>query len=178
VLLAFVFAFHLELIASVVSAEDPKPERPEKVEKQVATYTYDPNEVFVVPRYVVYMLGTATTVVWGTLSTVVAKLYYGREDDKKTALAAIDTLRASNQSTLDALKREHQAALDALKRDCHAEIKELRDRLEQEKDERLKEQERLLREQKDVFKEVMATLPSLHHALENNTKALDKLTGG
>lgn len=154
------------LFTGVALAQEP--EKPEKVTKPASNGpAYDPNDVVLVPRYLIYLASTGALAVWGTLSTVVAKLYYGRDEDRKQGLAAIE-----------ALKREHQTTIDALKRDCQAEIKDVRDRLEQEKDERLKEQERLLREQKDIFKEVMATLPSLHHALDNNTKALDKIMGG
>lgn len=108
-------------------------------------------------------IGVAGTV-WATLATVVAKLYYGREQDRK-----------ESQAQLDQIKKDAQAHIDALKKECKDEISKLRDRLELEQRERREEAEKLLREQKDIMREVMVTCAAISDALRKNTDTLERM---
>lgn len=120
-------------------------------------------------------LGVAATV-WGTMATVVGKLYYGREQDKKDAQAQIDALKKEAQAQVDAIKKDAQTQIDALRVECKAEITRMRDRLELEQKERREEAEKLLREQKDIMKEVMTTCSAISDALRKNTETLERMT--
>lgn len=123
-----------------------------------------------------YAAIAAATTVWGVLTTVVGKLYYGREQDKKDAQAQIDSIKKDAQVALDAAKKDAQVALEAFRNECRQEIARLRDRLEQEQKERREEAEKLLREQKDIMREVMVTCSAISDALRKNTETLERMT--
>lgn len=120
-------------------------------------------------------LGVASTV-WATLAAVVGKLYFGREQDRKDYQAQLDTIKKDAQAQVDTIKREAQAMIDALKKECKDEIGALRDRLEIEQKERREEAEKLLREQKDIMREVMVTCGAISDALRKNTETLERMS--
>ena len=95
----------------------------------------------------------AVTTAGAAMSAVIGKLWAGLRDQ---AVA-------------------HQAALDSIKASYVAEVKEIRDRLEKEQRERREEAEKLLREQKDIMREVMVTCASIQAAFTENTKAFERL---
>lgn len=97
-------------------------------------------------------LAVATTI-WGTLSLVVKSLWSGREID-----------RAANQ-----------AAIDTVKKECRDENTVLRDKLEKEVRERREEAERLLREQRDIMREVVTTSATMAKAIAELTEAVRAL---
>jgi hypothetical protein len=113
-------------------------------------------------------LGYATVAVaatvWATLSGVVAKLYYSRDQDRR-----------DYQAQVDLLKKEQQQAIDAVRTELRTEIDRLRERLELEQRERREEATTLLREQKEIMREVMTTNAQHMQALAQNTAALERL---
>ncbi len=150
------------IMASAALGQDPKASVPPSTDVFPATLGYA-------------ALGVAATV-WGTMTAVVAKLYYGREQDKKDAQLQIDTVKKDAQIAIDGLKKDAQAQVDALRKECRDEISRLRDRLEVEQKERREEAEKLLREQKDIMREVMVTCSAISDALRKNTETLERMT--
>lgn len=109
----------------------------------------------------------AVSAAGAVMSGVITKLWYGLRDQAKEHQIAVDQLRADNHKMLEICRN-----------DCRKEIDDLRKRLEQEQTDRRQEAERLLREQKDIMKEVMVTCTAVATALQENTKALERLVGG
>lgn len=79
------------------------------------------------------------------------------------------------QKAIENLQKDHNKALEVCRVECRAEIDKVRDRLEIEQKERREESERLLREQKEIMREVMVTCSAISVSLEKNTEALVKL---
>ncbi len=70
-----------------------------------------------------------------------------------------------------------QASIDAVKLEKQTEINRLRDRLELEQKDRREEAERLLREQKDIMREVMTLCASIPPALGQLTDTIKAIGG-
>lgn len=106
------------------------------------------------PASLGYAALAAATAVWGTLVAVVKSLWSGREID-----------RTANQKAIDDLKAE-----------CRKEETAIRDRLEVEQTDRRVEAERLLREQRDIMKEVMATCSAMTKAVDEFAEAMKAMS--
>lgn len=79
------------------------------------------------------------------------------------------------QAVVESMQKLHQDALEACRTECRKEIDEVREQLRKEQTERREESERLLREQKEIMREVMVTCSAISQSLDRNTDALVKL---
>jgi hypothetical protein len=109
---------------------------------------------------VVGVVSTAGTV----MSGVIAKLWKAQRDQDKNHGKQIADLRA-----------DHRTAIQEVKDECRSHTDQMQARLETEQRERREEAERLLREQKEIMREVMVTCSAVSQSLEQNTAALVKL---
>jgi flagellar motility protein MotE (MotC chaperone) len=76
--------------------------------------------------------------------------------------------RAASKSKVDELR----AALDREREDHRRELDEVRERLDQEQRERRVESAQLLREQKEIMREVLTLCDNMRHVIERNTETI------
>lgn len=111
---------------------------------QEAATQGNPPDTF--PASLGYAAIAAISTAGATMSTVIAALWKSQRNQDKT-----------HTEQLAGLRVDHLKAVQAAKDECRVETDKMRDRLEQEQKERREEAERLLREQKEIMREVMVT---------------------
>jgi|GEM_PF-6127772 len=119
-----------------------------------------PPNVF--PAWLGYAALGAFTTVFASLGEAVRRLWKRTTDQAKEHASQIDTIR-----------KEHTEQLDKLRDGAMAEATALRERLESVQKEWREESERLLREQKDIFKEVMLTCADISQACRELKAAVE-----
>lgn len=78
-------------------------------------------------------------------------------------------------TTVSKLETDHKAERAKVVSDWHADRDVLLAKIEKNEVERRQEAERLLREQKEIMREVMTTTQAIGGNLEENTKAMERL---
>lgn len=78
-------------------------------------------------------------------------------------------------TTVSKLEADHKAERDKIANDWRADRDAWLAKLEKNETERRQEAERLLREQKEIMREVMTTTQAIGGNLEENTKAMERL---
>ena len=130
------------------------------------------------PASVVYVAFGAVATVITTLAGVITKLYVGGERRQKLHAIEIEKVRDKSRTECDAVRTHCHDELVLKDR----EIDKVRERYEAELHERRIESERLVREQKDILREVLTvtttnatSLDGVKEAMKQLTAAIDRL---